>query len=72
MSKLCYLVLKQQVQDMHRFVPESTPVLFKSDISTLDIAKAGIKQAEQSQIEKPRKGLIRPRKSRFYSGYLDK
>jgi hypothetical protein len=62
---------------MHRFVPESNPVsfkpvLFKSDISTLDIAKAGIKQPEQSQIEKPRKGLVQPRKPRFYSGYLDK
>jgi hypothetical protein len=72
MSKLCYLVLKQQVQEMHRFVPESKPVLFKEDMSALDIVKGGVKQPEQSQIQKPRKGLVQQRKPRFYSGCLDK
>ena len=71
MSKLCWLVLRKQVQDMHKHVPEAAPVLFKGDISALDIAKAGVKQPEQSQVEKPRKGLIKPRKPRFYSGGLD-
>ena len=57
---------------MHKTVPAPIPVLFKEDMSSLDIANAGLKQPEQSQIEKPRKGLVQSRGKRFYSGALDR
>jgi len=42
----------------------------KADICNADLSKGGVKNAEQSQIQKPIKGL--KRKTRFYSGGFDK